>query len=113
MGFLSFGEVYIPHHQCFPNSVKGKQKNPLARWIGNFAGGIFYWVVRIWEEKILNIGTFFKEKTRFCKYWTSIKIQISMTCIFKDYKFKTKMSQEQWLQLNIKSLQGSNVKVVI
>ena len=31
MGFLSFGEVYIPHHQCFPSSIKGKQENPLAR----------------------------------------------------------------------------------
>ena len=42
MGFLSLGEVYIPHHQCFPNSVKGKQENPLGRGIENFAGGIFY-----------------------------------------------------------------------
>ena len=39
--FKFWREVYIPHHQCFPNSVKRKQENPLSRGIGNFAGGIF------------------------------------------------------------------------
>ena len=27
-----------------------------------------------------------------------------MTCMYKDYKFKIKMVQEQWLQLKMKSL---------
>ena len=39
-----------------------------------------------------------KLKTGFCKYWTSIQIKISMTCMYKDYKFEIKMVQEQWLQ---------------
>ena len=36
-----------------------------------------------------------------------------MTCMYKDYKFKIKMVQEQWLKLKMKSLWGSNIKIVI
>ena len=36
-----------------------------------------------------------------------------MTCMYKDYKFKIKMILEQWLQLKMKSLWGSNMKIVI
>ena len=36
-----------------------------------------------------------------------------MTCMYKDYKFKIKMVQEQWLQLQMKSLWGSNMKTAI
>ena len=32
-----------------------------------------------------------------------------MTCMEKDYKFKIKMVQEQWLQLKMKSFWGSNM----
>ena len=30
--------------------------------------------------------SFSKLKTTFCQYWTSIKIKISMTCMFKEYE---------------------------
>ena len=36
-----------------------------------------------------------------------------MTSMYKDYKFKIKIVQEQWLKLKIKSLWGSNIKIVI
>ena len=36
-----------------------------------------------------------------------------MSCMYKDYKFKKKMVQEQWLQLKMKSLWGFNMKIVI
>ena len=36
-----------------------------------------------------------------------------MTCMYKDYKFKIKMVPEQWLQLKMKSLWGSIIKIVI
>ena len=42
---------------------------------------------------------FSKLKTTFCKYWTFIKINISMTCIYEDYEGKIRIVQEQWLQL--------------
>ena len=35
-----------------------------------------------------------------------------MTCMYKDYKLKIKMVQEQWLKLKMKSLWGSNMKMV-
>ena len=49
-----------------------------------------------WQSK-----KFLKLKTAFCEYWTSIKIKISMICVSKDYEIKTKMVQEQWLQLKM------------
>ena len=37
-----------------------------------------------------------------------------MTCIkYKEYEVKTKMVQEQWLQLKMKFLFGYNVKIVM
>ena len=36
-----------------------------------------------------------------------------MTCMEKDYKCKIKMVQEQWLQLKMKSLWGSNMNIFI
>ena len=35
-----------------------------------------------------------------------------MTCMYKDYRFKMKMVQEQWLQLK-KFLWGSYMNIVI
>ena len=49
----------------------------------------------------MTIGKFFKAKTAFCEYWTSIKIKISMICVSKEYEIKTKMVQEKWLQLKM------------
>ena len=36
-----------------------------------------------------------------------------MTSMYKDYKFKLKMVQEQWLQLKMKYLWGSKMQIVI
>ena len=60
--------------------------------------GFFYQVVGIWRV-ILTIQSFFKAKTTSCRYCTSIKIKLSMTCVYKEHQVKTKMVQEQWLQL--------------
>ena len=40
-----------------------------------------------------------KLKTVFCECWALIKIKIGMTCKLKEYEIKTKMVEEQWLQL--------------
>ena len=36
-----------------------------------------------------------------------------MTCMNKDYKFKIKMVQEQWLQPKMKTLWGFNMEIDI
>ena len=36
-----------------------------------------------------------------------------MTCVYKEYGVKTKMAEEQWLQLKMKLLLGYNMKIVI
>ena len=48
----------------------------------------------------------------FCEYWTSIKIKINMTCVSKEQKIKTKMEQEQCLQLKMLFVLGYNLKIV-
>ena len=64
--------------QVVPNSVKG--------WggeIGNFAAGWLF--IRWWEpeeEWFWKCEPFLKPKTILCKYWASIKIKISMTCMY-------------------------------
>ena len=65
------------------------------------AGGFF---TRWWEpeeEWFWRLENIAKLKTVFCVYWTSIKIKISMTCVLNEYEIKTKMVQEQWLQLKL------------
>ena len=36
-----------------------------------------------------------------------------MTSVYKEYEIKTKMVQEQWLQLKMEILVGYNMKIVI
>ena len=36
-----------------------------------------------------------------------------MTCVCEEYGVKTKMVEEQWLQLKMKLLLGYNMKIVI
>ena len=77
-------------------------------------GGIFF--TKWWEpgeEWFWPFEPFAKLKIGFCEYWTSNKIEISMTCASKEYQIKTKLVQEQWLQLKMKFLLGNNFKVVI
>ena len=51
------------------------------------------------DEWLWPFEPFLKIETTLCKYWTSIRIKISMTCVFKEYEVEIKMIQEQWLQL--------------
>ena len=44
-----------------------------------------------WGGVILNIRTFFKAKNSFLWILNIIKIQINMTCVYKEYEIKTKM----------------------
>ena len=65
--------------------------------VGNF-------LIGCWEPKeawFWPFGRFLKLKT-FCKYWTSIEIKISMTCVYKEYEIKIKIIDEWWLQLKMK-----------
>ena len=76
--------------------------------MGNFfikwweSGKKWFWLL----EPLSNL------KTTFCKYWTLIKIKSSITCLYKGYKVKMKMAQEEWLQLKIKILYGYNIKLL-
>ena len=36
-----------------------------------------------------------------------------MTCVYKEYKVKIKMVQEQWVQLKVKFVLGHNIEAVI
>ena len=76
----------------FPSPVRGSEI--LLRG-GDFFTG--WW--RPEEEWFWQFKPFSKLKTVFCYYRTSIKIKLSMDCVSKEYEIKTKMVQEQWLQL--------------
>ena len=64
------------------------------------------------EEWFWWFEPFSKLKTAFCEYWTSLKIKISMTCVSKEYKIKTKMIQKQRLHLKMTFLLGCSFKIV-
>ena len=89
--------------QAFPNSGKGWEGRKFTPSVGDlkFCQGNF--LIEWWEPEegwFWQFKPFSKLKTAFCEYWTSIKIKISTTCVSKEYEIKTKMVQEQWLQLN-------------
>ena len=69
-------------------------------------GNIFLISLNLWRFE-----PFSKLKTA-CEYWTSIKMKISITCVSKEYEIKTKMEQQQWLQLKMLFLLGYNLKIV-
>ena len=85
-------------------------KKDRERWI--LLEGFF---VGLWESKewFWLIKPFSKLKESLCKYRTSIKMKISMTCVYKDYGVKTKMVQEQWIQLKTTFLLDYNLNIVI
>ena len=64
------------------------------------------------EEWFSRFKPFSKLKSAFYEYWTSIKIKISMTCMFKEYKIKTKMVKKHWRHLKMMFLLGCNLKIV-
>ena len=65
------------------------------------------------EEWFWPFKPFSKLKTTFCKYWTLIKIKISLACVYKEYEVKVKMVQEQWMKIKMKVLLGYSMKIVI
>ena len=69
--------------QGFPNSGKGWGVGGSGWGLEILQREFFYHVVRTWGGVILTIP-FSKLKTAFCKYWTSIKIKISMTSVSKN-----------------------------
>ena len=86
--------------QGFPNSGKG--------WRGDFTGNrrggggaFFTWWREPEEEGFWQFELSSKLKTAFYEYWTSIKIKLNMICVSKEHEIKTKMEQEQWLQLKM------------
>ena len=89
----SISKFLISANQGFPNSIQ-------VCWMRNFTGGNFFicwWKLkdRVWLFKL-----FSKLKITFCKYWTSINIKISTTCLYKEYEIKIKMVHErQWPEL--------------
>ena len=52
-----------------------------------------------------------KLKATFHEWWTSIKI--NMTRVSEEYEIKTKMEQEQGLQLKMLFLLGYNLKIAV
>ena len=90
------------------------KSDPAPTGLGNFTGGNFFTGWREPEEEwIWEFEPFSKLKAAFCEYWTSIRITINMTYVSKDYEFKTKMEQEQWLQQKMLFLLGYNLKIVV
>ena len=75
--------------------------------------GIFYQAGGIWGRVILMIRAFFKAKNSFLRILNINKIKFSMTCLSKEYEIKTKLEQEQWLQLKLTFLLVYNLKIVI
>ena len=69
--------------QGFPNSGKGWGVGGSGWGLEILQREFFYHVVSTWGGVILTIH-FSKLKTAFCKYWTSIKIKISMTSVSKN-----------------------------
>ena len=57
----------------FEMAFRGKGISPVGA-MGNFAGGF-----------LCPFELFSKLKTTFCKYWTYIKIKVSMTCMYQVY----------------------------
>ena len=78
---MKFSQNY--DHFCFLALEHGYEVKspPGGEGIESFAEGRgVYRVVRTWGV-IVTIRTFFKAKTAFCEYWTSIKIKISLTSV--------------------------------
>ena len=81
--------------------------------VNNFIVGKFFTRWREPEEAwFRQFEPFSKLKTAFCEYWISIKMNINMTCVFKEYETNTKMEQEQRLQLKMLFLLDYNLKIV-
>ena len=72
----------------FPQQGGGGKSETLLE--GFFIG---WWELK--KEWFWQFKPFSKLKAASCEYWTSV------TCVSQEYEIKTKMVQEQWLQLKI------------
>ena len=83
----------------WPPQKKIPSKNPAllelrsVGGMGNFARDNFF--MEGWEPEegwfwLRIFEPFEKPKATFYKYWTSIKIKITMICVYKEYKVKIK-----------------------
>ena len=89
----------------------------------NFAGGggggegggegLFHAFMGIWGGMLWSFRLFSKLKATICKYWSLIKIKITMTFVFNEYEVKMKIAQEQWLELKMKLFLTYNMKMII
>ena len=94
----SFIAFIASSKQGFANSIKRECEILPCGEMGNFAREESF--IRCWESE--KKWTWSYEPFSFCKFWTSIKMKINMNCVYKEYKIKAKMVQEQWLQLKMK-----------
>ena len=113
---LSHNKCCLFLKQGFLTSVKG--------W-GDFCiGGEWeillqrYIFIGWWEpkkERFWLFEPFSKLKTTFCKYWTLIKIKISMTRVYKEHEVKVKIVQKQCFHCVItwKSLFSGRIESLI
>ena len=74
-------------HRVFQIELKAGGKSPLLVWgKGKFSGdwgSIIEWWVS--EEWLWPFKPSSRLKAIFHKYWPSIKIKVSITCVYKDY----------------------------
>ena len=83
------GRCIFPITSIFQIELRGKQENPLSRGIGSFAERTFLLSGgNLTRSDFEHLSLFQKLQTRFCKYWTSITVRISMTCMYKHNKLK-------------------------
>ena len=102
--------------RVFQIGVRGGWENPSSGGLELeiLPGGDLFNGWRVPEEQwSWRFKPFSKLKIALSEYWTSIKIKINMTCVSKEYEIKTKMEQEQWLQLKMLFLLGYNLKIVV
>ena len=80
--------------------------------MGNFHGGKF----NLYGNVNLRRSDFDHSNLFQCQKQHSVNIEhwlkSKLTCVYKEYEIKTKMVQEQWLQLKMKFLLGYNMKIV-
>ena len=70
----------------FQIALRGRGDFSRRRGMGNFGTRNFFMSWRESDEEwFWSSEPFSKLKTTFCKYWTSIKIKISMTYVHKEY----------------------------
>ena len=98
----------------FPNSGKSWGKippHPVGMELEILQGGSFLPGERnLRRNDFDNLNLFQSEKQLSVN--TEHKTKINMTCVSREYEIKTKMEQEQWLQLKVLFLLDNSLKIV-